>query len=148
MYSLRKSTPEDAYFLFKVMQFAMLPTFKKINPSYTLNLKEEFKNYISPFKPGEVEVIVFDGVDIGRLRVVKTNIEIYIGGFQILPNFQNKGIGTTILQDLIKKSLALKIPIRLEVQKVNTSAKNFYEKNGFQKVGSTEKNFIMKFIPL
>jgi len=148
MYRLRKSTIDDDYFLFKVMKLAMLPTNKKLNPSYKLNIEEEFERYNNPFKPKEVDVIVFNGIDIGRLRVVKTNFEIYIGGFQILPGFQNRGIGTKVLQDLIEESLALKIPIRLEVQKVNSKAKKFYEKNGFQEVGITEKDFIMKFNPL
>jgi len=62
-----------------------------------------------------------------------------------LPEFQNKGIGTTVLQHLIKQSAALKTPISLEVQKVNTLTKKFYEKNGFEAVEVTEKDFIMKF---
>lgn len=147
MYSLRKSTRDDAYFLFKVMQLAMLPTIKKSNPNYKLNLEEAFEKYISPFKPEEVDVIVFNGVDIGRLRLVKTNVEIYIGGFQILPGYQNKGIGTKVLHDLIEESLLLNIPVKLEVQKVNFKAKRFYEKNDFNEAGMTEKDFIMEFSP-
>jgi len=42
MYTLRKPLLEDDYFLFMVMQVAMLPTKQKENPAYKLNLKDEY----------------------------------------------------------------------------------------------------------
>gem|GEM_PF-6265299 len=38
MYSLRKSTSDDDYFLFKVITLAMLPTMKKTDPTYQPSL--------------------------------------------------------------------------------------------------------------
>jgi len=92
-----------------------------------------------------MNIIQFNGIDVGRLRVVKTDKHIYIGGFQILPEFQNKGIGTAVLLDLIKESKALNIPILLEVRKVNVRAKVFYERHGFSVSDDTKEDFIMKF---
>ncbi len=145
MYTLRKPTPADEYFLFKVIEVAMLPTKQKINPKYTLDLKNKYKEYSSPYQLHEVDIIQSLGIDVGRLRVKKTKESIYIGGFQILPEFQNKGIGTAVLLDIIQEAKTLNIPIFLEVQKVNLQAKAFYERHHFKVISNNKDDLMMKF---
>lgn len=87
------------------------------------------------------------GKDIGRLRIVRSPESIYIGGIQILPEWQGKGIGKALFSDIIAESDSSGIPIDLEVHHVNESAVAFYKKLGFEEVGKTEKQIEMRYIP-
>ncbi len=138
-FSLRKATSEDLKFLFEVSTLAMKPTVLAINPDKEFNQTEEFEKYKDKFVPAEIEIIQFEGQNVGRLRVVRSADSIYIGGIQILPEFQGKGIGSAIFENLIQEANELDVPIILEVHDVNKDAIRFYENLGFkagQKVGN------------
>jgi len=145
MYSLRAAKKEDLHFLFEVSTKAMLPIRKLLDPNLQLDLEKEFKDYAKKFVAEKIQVIQFNGLDVGRLRVVRSADEIYIGGIQILPEFQNKGIGSAIFADLIKEANELKIPIKLEVAKVNEVAKKFYKKLGFVKADEKGTDWLMEY---
>lgn len=142
-YTLITSEQKDAEFLFNVKIEAMKPTSSIVRTA--LDYDKELAEYLNKFEPGKVQVIQFDGKDVGRLRIVRSSESIYIGGIQILPEFQGKGIGTAILKDLINESESTGIPITLEVHYVNEKAIYFYKKIGFQEVGNTEKQILMKY---
>jgi ribosomal protein S18 acetylase RimI-like enzyme len=144
-YELRAAKKKDLEFLFEVSTIAMLPVRRVNKPSFQPNLEEEFKEYAKKFIPEKIKVIQFKKTDVGRLRVVRTSDEIYIGGIQILPKYQNKGIGSAILEDLVKESEKLKLPIKLEVAKVNKRGRKFYESFGFVTVGERGTDWIMKY---
>jgi len=147
MYTLRIARKDDVRFLFKVSTRAMLPVRKVLQPNLKIDLEKEFNEYVKKFVPEKIQVINFNGIDVGRLRIVRSLDEIYVGGIQILPEFQNKGIGSAIFVDLIKEAEELKVVIMLEVAKVNSLAKKFYTKLGFVKLHEKEVNLIMKYAP-
>jgi ribosomal protein S18 acetylase RimI-like enzyme len=67
-----------------------------------------------------------------------TNIE-------VLPDWQGKGIGTTVIQRMIEGAQKAEKPFRLQVFKVNP-ARKLYERLGFIKTGETETHIQMEFI--
>lgn len=142
-YKLRPAKKKDLNFLFQVSTKAMLPVKIAINSNFAPNLDEEFKAYAKKYEPEKIQVIQFENIDVGRLRIVRTLEEIYIWWIQILPEYQNKGIWSAIFKDLITESNKLNIPIKLEVAKVNNKAKIFYEKFGFETVGEEATDWIM-----
>ncbi len=145
MYTLRTSEQKDAEFLFRVKVEAMKPiSTSKAEPG---DYNKEFAEYLKKFEPEKTQVIQFKGKDVGRLRIVRSNESIYIGGIQILPEFQNKGIGSAIIKDLINESNSTKIPVTLEVHHVNEKAISFYKKLGFTETGKTERQALMKYVP-
>jgi len=147
-YSLRDSKKEDLYFLFTVSTLAMLPTKKRINSNYKFDFEQEYLSYKKSFIPEKIKIIQFKEEDVGRLRVVRNGQELYVGGIQILPSFQRKGIGTAIFNDLISEVAETNIPIRLEVSKYNLAAIQFYKRLGFDEAGKKEDDLIMKYIPI
>ena len=144
-YRLRKASAQDVVFLFNVSTEAMRPVVESLHPDQTFDTESEFKNYQEKYIPDEIDVIQLDGVDIGRLRIVRSAESIYIGGIQILPEFQNRGIGSAIVTDLIQESNSAGVPILLEVHEVNTKALNFYKKLGFVEVGREEGKLSMRY---
>src|SRR3989344_3210792 len=145
-YTLRTSKPEDAEFLFHVKIEAMKPT-SSIMGTEPFDYEKEFAEYLKKFEPEKVQVIQFEGKDVGRLRIVRSPESIYIGGIQILSEFQGKGIGTAIILDLIQESESSGTPVTLEVHHVNEKAISFYKKHGFQEIGKTEKQTLMEYVP-
>ncbi|MDB5265652.1 MAG: N-acetyltransferase [Parcubacteria group bacterium] len=109
--------------------------------------QERLAEYKEKFVPEEIEVIQHYGEDVGRLRVVRSADSIYIGGIQILPEFQNKGIGTALFTELIEESKRSNLPIVLEVHDVNTRAISFYKKLGFEEGEKVKDQTVMRYLP-
>lgn len=145
-YILRTAEPKDAEFLFNVILEAMKPV-SAILRTEAFDYDKEFKEHLKKFEPEKVSVIQYDEKDVGRLRVVRSKESIYVGGIQILPSFQGKGIGKAIMSDLIEESDRSGIPILLEVHHVNEDAISFYRKLGFEDMNRLEKKLEMKYSP-
>jgi ribosomal protein S18 acetylase RimI-like enzyme len=96
--------------------------------------------FVKNFDKNNGEILVFDNADIGFYRVIEKQNETFLVSILILPEFQNKGIGTKLIQDLILLKTKL---IRLQVLKVNP-AQNLYKRLGFKQVSETETHLIMK----
>lgn len=146
-FSLRQATEEDLPFLFKVSTDAMKPVVMTLNPDKEFDEKQELAKYKEKFDPEKIGVIQYEGKDIGRLRVVRSPESIYVGGIQILPEFQNKGIGTALFKELIEESKSTSIPIKLEVHDVNEAAISFYKKLGFEAREKVGNQTIMNYGP-
>ena len=147
VFTLRKATPEDLEFLFNVSTEAMRPVVEILNPGKVFDRETEFVKYKDKFDPGKIEIIQYKSTDVGRLRVVRSAESIYIGGIQILPEFQGKGIGTALFAELIEESKKTNTPIVLEVHNVNELANTFYKKLGFAESGREENKIILKYVP-
>lgn len=144
--TLRRATENDLEFLFGVATEAMQHVSERLHPGRVVNKDEELQKYKDLFEPNEVQIIQYKGQDVGRLRVVRTTKSIYVGGIQILPVFQGKGIGGAIFADLIEESKRLGIPVELEVHDVNSAARAFYKKLGFVEAGKQGRQRILKTV--
>ena len=65
-----------------------------------------------------------------------------IGNICLKPEYQNKGIGTAILNEILFEHKGQ--DIKLQVFRINENAIKLYEKLGFKKVEKTETHYIMK----
>jgi len=144
--TFRTATNDDLEFLFEVSTEAMLPVAERLHPGKIPDRAEELLKYKEKFEPSKIQVIQYDGQDIGRLRVVRSAESMYVGGIQILPAFQGKGIGAAIFTDLIEQAKITKIPITLEVHDVNVEALKFYKKLGFIESGKQGNKTVLKTV--
>lgn len=96
--------------------------------------------FIKNFDKNNGEILVNDNADIGFFRVVEEQDETFLVSILILPEFQNKGIGTKLIRDLILKKTK---PIRLQVLKVNP-AQDLYKRLGFEVISENKTHFVMK----
>lgn len=146
-FTVRKATDDDLPFLFRVSTEAMRPVAEMSDSLNEKPEEERFAEYKEKFVPEAIEVIQHDGKDVGRLRVVRSSDSIYVGGIQILPEYQNKGIGTALFTELIEESKETNIPIVLEVHDVNTRAISFYKNLGFEEGEKVGNQTVMKYAP-
>jgi len=60
---------------------------------------------------------------------------LYIHEVQVLPEFQGKGLGTEVVQHVIKQGAHRRLPVTLSVVPANPRAKRLYERLGFEVTG-------------
>ena len=88
-------------------------------------------------------VILADGERVGRLRVVRTIDQHMIGGIQILPAYQRKGVGTTIITALLREARDSGVPLVLDVSRHNPDAERLYTRLGFRRTGQEGDDYVM-----
>jgi ribosomal protein S18 acetylase RimI-like enzyme len=130
--------PEDFEFLWSLNKL----TFKTyVSQTWGWNEDWQRKYFTENFNPDVGKILIFDNAEIGFFSVIEEENETFLVSILILPEFQRKGIGTKLIQDLIAKKTK---PIRLRVLKVNPAQK-LYKRLGFKQVSETETHLIMKF---
>jgi GNAT superfamily N-acetyltransferase len=83
------------------------------------------------------DIITYDGKLIGTIATIESEDCIEIGQFFILPDYQNKGIGTHILKNILNKADQLGRNVTLKFLK-NNPVKSLYVRNGFRLVYTSE----------
>ena len=78
-------------------------------------------------------MIVLEGQAVGRLYVSRWSEEIRVVDTALLPDFCNRGIGTTLLRQLQAEAQASGKPLRIHVERFN-AALRLYERLGFRQV--------------
>ncbi len=70
------------------------------------------------------------GRNIGLIGVERHPDWWFLDKFYLLPAYQNRGIGSYLLERLIDDAKTAQVPLRLTVLEVNP-ARRFYERHGF-----------------
>jgi RimJ/RimL family protein N-acetyltransferase len=89
-------------------------------------------------------VVTAYGVDVGRLRVVRTPDLVELAGLQLLPAHQGRGIGTRIIRDLMAEAASAGRAFGLSVEKDNPRARALYERLGLVVVGQDGDEYVMR----
>lgn len=80
---------------------------------------------------------------IGLLKYIETEKKIEIIQFQVLPEYQNKGIGTYLLNHLFSIAIKSSKPLELKVLKENP-ARYLYKEFGFKIIDEDSHEFYMQ----
>jgi ribosomal protein S18 acetylase RimI-like enzyme len=133
MISLRPAVTDDSSFVFMVKREALRESIAK-----TWGWDETWQKqyHDEHFDPARYQIITMDSVDIGCISIDEQPEELYIAVLELLPAFQNRGIGTGLIQDLITRAKIEGKSVTLEVLKVNKRAKKLYMRLGFGDVPS------------
>jgi ribosomal protein S18 acetylase RimI-like enzyme len=142
-YKLELMTPSDFEFLYALCRATM--------ECYVIAAWGEWCDEIvrSQLLDG-LNANAFQGIFVNRLRVGAIAVErhdthIQIEDLYILEEFQNQGIGTSIILDLIAEAHQSDKPVRLRVLS-SSPAKLLYERLGFVVVKTTPERYFMEFI--
>ena len=137
--TFRASTETDFDFVFELNKTNMRQYVEKIRGWDDENERADMK---TKFTAGTDQIIQVDGKDAGVLRILETPESIKLDHIELLPEFQNKSIGTKIIKDLLSKSKQ----INLQVLKTNPAVE-LYKKLGFKIVDETELKYQMMATP-
>ena len=141
--SLRPATAEDCDFLYDLHRAAM-----QQYVALTWGWDEAWQRdyFQQHFNPEECQMITFQGRDVGALSVRKGQTEVSLNFIEVLPEYQNQGIGTAIIQSILEEAHHTSQPVGLQVLKVNP-ARALYGRLGFLTTGETATHYLMRATP-
>lgn len=141
-FTLRHATIDDKEFLYGLNKSTMSSHVEKIWGSWDDTWQRD--NFDEKFTLEGYDVIDVDGCNAGAIWVSRETSQIKVERLHILPEFQGYGIGTEILEDLIKEASDQSKEIILSVLRTNVRAKSLYERLGFKEIGTDGNKFHMK----
>jgi len=92
------------------------------------------------------DIITYDGKLIGTIAAIESEDCVEIEQFFILPDYQNKEIGTHLLKGILDKADQLGKNVTLRFLK-NNPVKSLYIRNGFRVVNTDESLYYMERKP-
>jgi len=150
---LRPATSEDETFLRQL--FATTRADELAVMAWDENQKETFiamqfnaqkQQYAMSYPAAQHSLILLNDVPIGRLLLDKGKLEFTLVDVALLPVHRGDGIGTGLIQDIVKEAAAAGKPVRLHVL-TSSAAKRLYERLGFSPVGGDAVYLEMKWVP-
>ena len=136
--SLRSVTPADREFLISVYGDTRAQELAQV--VWDEGQKEAFirwqferqdEEYRQRYPNARYDVILVDGVPAGRIWVGIDDKQIRLLDIALLSQFQNRGVGTYLLRQLMAEATETKKALRHMVFVLNDNAHRFYERLGF-----------------
>lgn len=88
---------------------------------------------------------LIDNQIVGFIVCSMKGDNIHIHRLAVLPEYQGKRIGSTLLNHVCELCLKQNInSVMLRVKKYNMEGQGFYERHGFKKIGSNGLNYVYK----
>lgn len=141
MYDLRNAKDNDNDFLYELNKITMMKYVEKIW-GWEENIQQKF--FSDKFSIEKYKIIVCDNFDIGAISLSVNDNAIFIEIIEILPKYQNNGVGTEIINQIITDSKSKNYDrVSLQVFKSNP-AKKLYDKFGFSTINVTETHYVME----
>ena len=92
------------------------------------------REYDARFPDADYRVIIVDTQPAGRIWIGADAEQIRLLDIGLLPEFQNRGVGTALLQRLQHEAECQGKALRHMVFVLNNNAERFYERLGFKKI--------------
>lgn len=141
-YLLKKSMIADYEFLRNVHHVTLKEHIEKIW-GWNEPLQDDF--FKQEFDSNLIQIIQVSQNNVGYLILHENKESVYVVELLILPEFQNRGLGTQILKDIIAQTEQLNLNLKIGVFKVNTRAKDLYLDLGFVLRDQTDTHYLMEY---
>ncbi|HYX93159.1 MAG TPA: GNAT family N-acetyltransferase [Myxococcaceae bacterium] len=142
--ALRPCRQNDAAFLFGLHRVALG---EYVAATWGWDDDDQRRRFEEAFIPADQQIITVGGVDAGVLRVADRKHFLEVGLLELLPEFQRRGVGTKLMNQVLEVARARGVAVRLQVLRTNPGARRLYERLGFVVVGQTATHLQMTKIP-
>ncbi|MEO7913415.1 MAG: GNAT family N-acetyltransferase [Roseiflexaceae bacterium] len=109
-----------------------------------LSLEDQRDRVLYDF--ADLRLVTLDDEPIGMIKVARTSESWKLTQIQLLPAYQDLGIGARLIEEVVAGARREKLPVMLSVLKVNP-AQRLYERLGFVVVNATERSYEMRADP-
>ena len=152
--SFRPIDPEvDRPFLLRVYsstreeEMAMVPWDEGEKRSFLeMQFRAQHVHYMEHFSQASFDLILCEGEPVGRLYVDRRPDEIRLIDIALLPEHRGRGLGGSIMADLLAEGEGQGLPVQIHVEQ-NNPAMRLYERLGFEKVEDQGVYHLMKWTP-
>ena len=144
--NLRPGQEKDSKFIYLIKKTTLKSYIEQTWGSWDekFQVSRHNKNFISEV----YQIIQYKGIDIGVQKIQEDNESVEIDIIEILPEYQNKGIGTQLLNNIISFSRQKNKIVSLQVLKANTRALKLYKHLGFQVINENDTHLRMKLLKI
>lgn len=148
---LRHASAEDEEFLFRLYTAGRSRELEAVGWN-----QEQIQNFCEmqyralmwqhnlTFQRAVDRIVELDGESIGRLKVLEKEEIILLVDIALLPEYQNQGIGTILLEQLKNQGRVAYKPVRLHVL-VTSPGIRLYQRLGFQRISDDGSYIEMEF---
>ncbi len=95
------------------------------------------RHFLGSMRRGHISIIEVDGDRVGMIQVFEDDRGVEVGEIQIDPSHQGRGIGTSVLLEVLSDADAQGREVSLRVGLRNDRAIRLYERLGFRTVERT-----------
>ncbi len=150
--TLRPVTEEDRPVLFaayastRAAELSLLPWDDAQREAFLdLQFNAQQQHYSSYYPASEHLIILKGGEPAGRLWVNRRDDEIRILDITVLPEHRGNGIGTPIIEGLMREAAQSGRPLTIYVESFNRSL-GLFARLGFEKTGEHGPNYLMEWV--
>jgi ribosomal protein S18 acetylase RimI-like enzyme len=137
----------DLYISTRADEFASLGwDQRQLETLLKMQFEAQRNSYRIYYPDAEQSIIQHEAQDVGQMIVDNTAGRVLLVDISILPQYRNRGIGTSVLTRLLKGSQSRGENVVLNVLS-NSSAVRLYSRLGFDKVGETDTHWEMVWKP-
>lgn len=141
VWHLRPSSPADLEWAFELHKAALG---EYVEQTWGWDEADQRRMFADGFERLSRQIIEVEGTAVGVLGVQERPDELYLGLVELLPAWQNRGLGTDILRWLLRRAHETHRPLSLHVLKTNPRAVALYEREGLRVVGSEPAKLLMR----
>ncbi len=105
--------------------------------------ESQTSRFHATYDPQEVWILKLSESVIGYVSYACNDEEFRLFNIMILPEFQNRGLGSAVIRKCLKEAGSKGVPLRLQVLKVNP-ARRLYERLGLTVTGQDEVHYQMQ----
>lgn len=139
-YDLRPATAHDASFIYDLREAGLR---EHVAQLWGWDDGEQRARFGAMFNPARYQVVVGAGQDVGAISVVWRPREAFLADIEIAPEWRGKGLGTTLLTDLLASAHQLGLPVTSQVLTI-IPARRLYERLGFRVVAEASPHYLMR----
>ncbi len=136
--ALRDVSPADEEFLLAVYTSTRADELAQVNwgpGQKEIFLRWQFdlqrKEYDTRYPQARYQVVLVNNQPAGRIWIGEDETQIRLLDIGLLEEFQNSGVGTILVKELIAEAVKKNKPLRHMVFVLNNNAHRFYERLGF-----------------
>ena len=151
--TFRPIRPEDEALLYQIYastreeELAQVPWDTAEKEAFLrMQFNAQHQYYQEQFPHAAFQIILRDDRPIGRLYVNRRPDVIHLIDIALLPANRNRGIGTSLLKELLAEASEVGKPVRIHVEHFNP-ALHLYERLGFSRIGDQGVYYQMEWLP-
>lgn len=142
--ALRPATEADRVPMFHVLEAAMRHYVEQTWGPW--DTAWQWKYFREHFNCATCQIVTVDSHAAGYFQVVREADHFFIEFIILSPEYHHRGIGASLIRDLLGEASRAKLPVGLQVLKVSP-ARRLYERLGFVMIGETDTHFLMEARP-
>ena len=140
---LRRATTKDFDMALNLYLVTMRPLTAEL---MTWDEDKQSTGFAEQWNVEDVQIITLEGRNVGWVQAAEMAPEIFLQQLFVSPEYQGRGIGSKVLQTLLRSWEGTGKPVVLTVLK-NNRARHLYERHGFTVVGEVGVKLQMRRNP-